>query len=167
MSYAVYFNSTDVTINHLAGVIAQCPPLVAMQYTGFAAVSAVTVYELAIKELFTEFGRKKHKTFGHFVDKHFKRLNGRIGLKDLREESLARFGDKYLNRFVRLLDIEEKNFLANHRASIKSNYGNLIVWRNSFAHEGKVPNNATFQEVQRSYENGKKVIECLAKTLVR
>lgn len=167
MAYHRFFNPTDSTINHLSAIITQCPPLIAMQYTGFAAVSAVTVYELAIKEVCTEFGRKKHKGFGHFVESHFRRLNGRISLNDIRTETLPRFGEKYLKRFNSLLEAEERSYLVANHASIKSSYGNLVTWRNNFAHQGTIPNNATFHEVQRSYESGKKVIDCLALALTR
>ena len=147
--------------------MASLDPLLQMQYTGFAAVSAVTVYELAIKEIFREFAGKKNKVFGHFVDKHFRRSNGKIGLDVLQKDYLPRFGDKYPKRFDRLISLEEDAYLRANRQSIKSSYGNLIAWRHEFAHEGRIQTNATFSEVQRSYDCGKKVIDVLAMALVR
>lgn len=167
MSYSAYFIPTDQTIGHLGTLVASLDPLLQMQYTGFAAVSAVTVYELAIKEIFREFAGKKNKVFGHFVDKHFRRINGKIGLDVIQNDYLSRFGGKYQKRFNRLISLEENSFLRANRQSIKSSYGNLIAWRHEFAHEGRIPTNATFFEVQRSYDCGKKIIDVLALTLVR
>lgn len=167
MSYVTHYAQADQTITHLATVVSGIDPLLRSQYTGFAAMCAVTVYELAIKEVFCDFARKKHKGYGHFVDSFFNRINGRIALRDLKQEYLPRFGDKYLQKFTRLLDTQEAGWLRANSTSIKSSYGNLIIWRHEFAHEGRVPTNATFAEVQRSYDRGKLVIECLANALVR
>ncbi len=167
MSYRPYFVPADQTIGHLATFVTSLNPQMQMQYTGFAAVSAVTVYELAIKEIFREFASKKNKVFGHFVDQHFKRINGKIGLDVLRKDYLPRFGDKYLKSFEKLIQVEETAYLRANGQSIKSSYGNLITWRHEFAHEGRVPTNATFSEVQQSYDRGKKVIDVLALALVR
>lgn len=167
MSYTRYFVPADQTIGHLSTLVSVLDPLLQMQYTGFAAVSAVTVYELAIKEIFREFAGKKNKVFGHFVDQHFKRINGRIGLRALREDYLPSFGDKYFKNFEKLIILEEAASLRTYGQSIKGSYGNLITWRHEFAHEGRVPTNATFNEVQLSYDRGKKVIEVLARALVR
>lgn len=167
MSYTTYFTPADQTIGHLGTLVAGLDPLLQMQYSGFAAVSAVTVYELAIKEIFREFAGNKNKVFGYFVDSHFKRINGRIALSDLKNEHLPRFGDKYLKKFESLLSSEEIKYLRTHHQSVKSSYGNLVAWRHGFAHQGQVPPNATFTEVQRSYDCGKKVIDALAQALVR
>lgn len=167
MRYTSYFASADQTIGHLATLVGALDPLLQMQYSGFAAISAVTVYELAIKEIFLEFASKKSRVFGHFVDQHFKRINGRIGVSDLRNQHLPRFGEKYIKNFDKLMKKAEDEFLLLHGQSIKGSYGNLITWRHEFAHEGRVPTNATFNEVQLSYDRGKKVIEVLATALVR
>ena len=162
-----HYETSDAVFSHLDAIVPTLPAMLQSQYVGFAAVSAVTVYELAIKDVFVNFSQKKHKTFGHFVAEHFRRINGRIGLNDLRTIHIVRFGRKYLERFDFLLEMEEKKVLLTDRKSIKSSYGNLIEWRNSFAHEGQPPRNATYDEVAKSYEMGKKVINCLANAMVR
>jgi hypothetical protein len=167
MPHTTYYGPADAVIAHLVTFVPSLPPQLQAQYTGFAAISAITVYELAIKYVLIEFSRKKHSVFGHFTQEHFDRINGRIGLKSLCNEHIPKFGEKYLNRFERLLNIEEKAVLISERASIKSSYGNLVSWRHEFAHEGQLPRNATFQEVVRSYELGKKVIDCLARSMTR
>ena len=166
MAYTDNYVSADQTIGHLAAIIGTVDLAIRAQYTGFAAVCAITVYELALKEVFCEFARKKHLGYGHFVERYFRRINGNITMRSIKDEYLPRFGDKYLNRFNTLLTKQEQLHLQQ-QVSVKSSYGNLITWRNEFAHEGRVPTNATFQEVQRSYERGKVVIECLALALRR
>jgi uncharacterized protein with ParB-like and HNH nuclease domain len=112
------------------------------------------------------FGEAKHKILGSFATKHFDRINGRIGLRTIREDYLPRFGAKYEQRFSRRLEEIEKRQLR-HGQSVKASYGNLLTWRNSFAHEGVVPSNATYDEVKRAYACGKRVMNCLAGCMVR
>lgn len=168
MSYTTFFPAADKVITHLAGVVAATDDQDLIgQYTGFAAVSAVTIYELAIKTVFIEFAERKHAVFENFVGAYFDRINGRITLRDLCKDYVPRFGEKYAKRFTRVLDEEEKRRLIAQGISIRSSYGNLISWRHEFAHEGRVPTNATFAEVRSAYQNGKVVIDCLATTMVR
>ena len=168
MAYGVHFVTADNVITNLATVVAAtADPILVGQYTGFAAVSAVTVYELAIKEIFIEFSAKKHKVFGYFTERHFERINGRITLHNLKKEHVPKFGERYQKRFEAALDKDELIELRASSISIKANYGNLIAWRHEFAHQGQIPTNATFAEVQRAYEYGKRVIDCLARCMSR
>jgi len=167
MTYAAHFSSADAVMVHLNTFVPGLAPDLQAQYTGFAAVSAVTVYELAIKEILIEFSRRKHQVFGYYVQDQYDRINGRIGLKSLRNEHIPKFGQKYLSRFEKLLEIEERGALVNLGGSVKASYGNIVTWRHEFAHEGRVPGNATFLEATRAYELGKKVIDCLARTMTR
>jgi hypothetical protein len=166
MSYVDRYSSADQTIGHLASIVGTVDVALRAQYVGFAAVCAITVYELALKDVFYDFASKKHLGYGHFVERYFRRVNGNIAIRAIKDEYLPRFGEKYSKRFDSLLSGEEARSLLV-QVSVKSSYGNLITWRNEFAHEGRVPTNATFQEVQRSYERGKVVIECLARALTR
>lgn len=95
MSYTAHFATADNVITNLAGVVAAtADPIVVGQYTGFAAVSAVTVYELAIKEIFVDFAHSKHKVLGQFAESYFERINGRIGLQVLKKDYVPRFGER-------------------------------------------------------------------------
>lgn len=168
MTYSTHFTLADNCIGHLNGVVPGiADPLLRSQYVGFASVVAVTVFELAIKQILTDFAQRKHRVFGAFVEAHFERLNGRIKLKDLRGEHIPRFGEKYVKKFDALLDAEERRILLALRKSMKSSYGNLITWRHEFAHQGRVPMNATYAEVCDSYSLGKILIDCLSKAMVR
>lgn len=168
MAYVDHFRHADDVILHLNGIVpGLADPLLKVKYTGFVTVAAVTVYELAIKEIFCEFGRRKHKVLGAFTESHFERINGRVTLKNIREDYCAKFGEVYVERFKKQLEVKVKAHLAAHRRDLRSAYSNLIVWRNAFAHEGIVPPTATYAEAVQSYEDGKAIIHTLATSMVR
>ncbi|WP_374632876.1 HEPN domain-containing protein [Ferrovibrio sp.] len=168
MAYAAHYALADGSVAHLSGVVpAIVDPDMKARYAGFVAVVGVTVYELAIKEIFCEFASKKHKTFGEFATVHFSRLNGRIKMQDLRGEHIKRFGLKYKDRFNKLVEAKDKAILLTGAKPATSCYDNMITWRHEFAHGGRPPTNATFEEVCEAYEQGKVVIECLFNAMVR
>jgi glutathionyl-hydroquinone reductase len=168
MAYASHFKHADDIVAHLNGFVpGLADPLLRVKYTGFVAVAAVTVYELAIKDIFCEFGRKKHKVLGNFTKSYFKRINGRVKIKDIEEEYIVRFGEVYVDRFKKRLKRIEKAHMVAYRRDLRSAYSNLILWRNDFAHDGKAPTTATYQDVVTAYEDGKAVIHCLASSMVR
>lgn len=168
MTYSDNFKHADDIVNHLNTVVPNIPdPLLQSKYVGFVAIAAVTVFELAIKDVFIEFGKKKHKVMGTFTEAYFKRINGKIKIDDIKNEYTIRFGKRYQTRFTSNLEICSKDYLEKYRRDIKSSYGNLIVWRNDFAHEGKLNTTATYNEVVQAYEDGKEVVHCLAKSMTR
>ncbi len=168
MSYANHFKHADDVVNHLNSVVPTLTdPLLQAKYVGFVAIAAVTVYELAIKDVFIEFGAKKHKVLGVFTESYFDRINGRIKVKVIKDDYIKRFGGRYKSRFEKNLEIISSAYLQKNKRDIKSSYSNLITWRNDFAHEGKISTTATYSEVVQSYEDGKEIIHCLAKTMVR
>ena len=142
MSYQNHFKHADELVAHLNGVVPNiADPLLQVKYTGFVSVAAVTVYELAIKQIFIDFATKKHKVLGHFTESYFERINGRIKLPVVKDDYIYRFGERYTNRFKKNIEVFSNNYLASHKRDIRSSYANLITWRNDFAHEGKL--NAT------------------------
>ncbi len=168
MKYDEYFKLVDDYLDHLDQVlVGTIDPFFRSRYTGLLAVGAVTVYELAIKTILIEFAVKKHRVFGKFVEEHFSRLNGRIRLGDLRGQHVKRFGLKYVKRFNKKLKETEDDRLSAGEGSVMESYGNIITWRNEFAHQGQVPRNATYEEVRNSYQLGKEVIHCLADSMQR
>jgi len=168
MPYVDHFRHADDVIAHLDTIVPTLPdPLLRTKYAGFVTVAAVTVYELAIKEIFCDFGRRKHKVLGAFSESYFKRINGRVTLDDIRKDYCQRFGDGYVTKFKFRLEATSKTHLAAHRRDVKSSYSNLIVWRNAFAHEGTVPATVTYREVAQAYQDGKEVIHSLAASMVR
>jgi hypothetical protein len=168
VAYVDHFRHADDVIAHLNTIVpAIADPLLRTKYIGFVAVSAVTVYELAIKEIFCEFARKKHKVLGVFSDSYFRRINGRVSLDDIKRDYCQRYGDGYASRFKIRLAKASATHLATHRRDLGSSYANLIVWRNAFAHEGVVPSTVTYGEVVQAYEDGKGVIHTLATSMVR
>ncbi|MDR0780257.1 MAG: hypothetical protein LBF16_06130 [Pseudomonadales bacterium] len=168
MAYVDHFRHADDVIAHLNGVVpALADPLLRVKYTGFVTVAAVTVFELAIKEIFCEFGRRKHKVLGKVTESKFDRLNGRVALKNIRDDHCKPFGDVYVERFNKRLDSVAREYLLTHRRELKNSYSNLITWRNKFAHEGSVPATVTYAEAVQAYEDGKAVIHALAVSMTR
>lgn len=168
MSYSNHFQHADDVIAHLNTVMPTIAnPLLQAKYVGFVSVAAVTVYEMALKEIFIEFSRKKHKVLGHFTEAYFHRINGKIKIKIIHDEYIAMFGDKYQKKFKKNLEGISRAYLTLHRRDLKSSYSNLITWRNDFAHEGKINSTTTYNEVVKAYEDGKQVIHCLAKSMAR
>ena len=166
MAYANRFINTDNLIIHLSSILNPTTnPAISSNYIGFLSVSAVTVYELAIKDIFKDFAIKKNKSFGFFVDSHFEKINGRIKLDNLKNEHISAFGEKYLTRFKKSLDLREKNSITLRLGSIKAAYGNLITCRHSFVHEGITT--LSLNEVINNYTLGKEVIHSLNLAMVR
>ena len=168
MSYVDHFLLADDYITHIDPTISTISnPFIVSRYTGFLSVSAVTVYELAIKTIFVDFASKKHNVFGSFTYSHFDRINGQIMLGLLRKKHIGAFGDKYLKRFDKILEKKENDILSSQGISVKHSYNNIIQWRHDFAHEGKAPSTATYDEVKNSYYAGKYLIECLNDAMKR
>lgn len=168
MSYLDHFQLADDYIAHLDTVMDSiADPFIKSRYTGFLAVTAVTVYELAIKSIFVDFAEKKHKVLENFTSTYFRRINGRIKTSVVKNEYVSKFGEKYVKKFDKKLKDKEKEILRTERASVLTSYGNIIEWRNQFAHEGIIPKNATYDEVKKSYNMGKYVINCLAEAMKR
>ncbi|MHC4454521.1 MAG: HEPN domain-containing protein [Planctomycetota bacterium] len=168
MAYLDHFQLADDYIAHLDTVMVSITdPFITSRYTGFLAVTAVTVYELAIKTIFIDFAMKKHKVLENFTNTYFRRINGRIKTSIVKDEYVSKFGEKYVKRFDKKLKDKEKEILRTEGASVLTSYGNIIEWRNQFAHEGIIPQNATYDEVKKSYNMGKYVINCLAESMKR
>lgn len=168
MDYNVHFKTVDAYLDYTNGFINSLSnPIIKQKQIGFVVISAVTAYELTIKEIFINFANKKHKLFGIYVENIFERINGRIKIDSLKKEHIKRFGDKYVDRFNKELKRSEDNSLKVKRRSIISSYGNIITWRNRFVHEGIIVDNASYEEAVQSYQDGKEVIYILSRTMVR
>jgi hypothetical protein len=166
--YSDHFRLADDLIAHLDTVLAGInDPFIASRYTGFVAVASVTVLEMSLKSILCDFATAKHKVLGTFCGKHFERINGRIGLDAINHDYLPRFGVKYQARFSRALDHLERQHLRSDGSSVKSSYGNLVTWRNEFAHGASVPQNASYDEVKRAFQCGKLLMDCLAGCMKR
>jgi hypothetical protein len=160
MPYTDRFIPTDSLIPHLTGVTSGIlDPRLKANYAGFLSVSAVTVYELAIKDIFEEFAQKKHNIFGYYIQTHFEKINGRIKIDSLRNDHIKGFGPRYVAKFNRELDRRENSLFSAHRISIKNCYGNLIVCRHEYVHQGNPT--LTFSEVVTNYNYGKEIIHSL------
>ncbi|MDW3206848.1 MAG: HEPN domain-containing protein [Alphaproteobacteria bacterium] len=160
--YTERFRLVEEYLDHLDSVMVGIgDPFIQSRYLGFVTTAAVTVYELAIKDIFFSFSDKKHKILGSFSRGHFDRINGRIKIKDLKNEHVNMFGRKYVDKFEKMLEKKEKQFLKDGFGSIKSSYGNIITWRHTFVHEGVAPGTTNYPEIKNSYKLGKEIIFCL------
>lgn len=163
-----HFTFADDYIAHTNSIVTSISdPFIKQRYIGFVTISAVTAYELAIKDIFINFARQKNKTFGTVVEKIYEKINGRISIRDLKEEHIKRFGDKYLNKFNKNLETRERSILRSSSRSIKSSYGNIVTWRHVFVHQGQIASNASYTEAVNSYEAGKEIIFVLYKSMRR
>lgn len=168
MPYIANFQHADDIVNHLNSIIPNLnDPLLSAKYMGFVAVASVTVYEVAVKEIFIDFAQNKHRVLGTFTENYFNRINGKVGIDVIRKEYIKKFGQKYLDKFDKKLNSTTIVRLNSHGRDIKNSYTNLITWRNDFAHAGRINTTSTYTEVVQAYEDGKEVIRCLAETMVR
>lgn len=168
MAYTTRFAHADAIVAHLNGLMPTLgDPLLETKYVGFITIAAVTVYELAIKDIFIDFAKKKHKVLGSFTERYFERLNGRIRTDDIQSRYLPHFGDKYVLQFKKRLKKAAFDYLKANKRDIISSYGNIITWRHEFAHAGIIKARATYPEAAQAYEDGKVVIDCLAQAMVR
>lgn len=166
MAYQDRFIATDNLIAHLTPIVTGIADAATKSnYAGFLSVSAVTVYELAIKDIFTEFATKKNSVFGDFIAKHFASINGRIKLDDLKGQHIKPFGAKYLDKFERKLKIREQAIFVATAHNVRSNYSNLIICRHKYVHAGNPT--LTFEEVLDNYETGKEIIHSLYEAMQR
>lgn len=167
MSYLNHFQHADDIIAHLDTFVPASPHLLQAKYIGFVTVSAATVYELAVKEIFIDFAQRKHKVLGNFTENFFYRINGRIKIADLRNDYIKKFGQKYLTKFDKIITKEKTIYFQSNQRMFDTAYSNLITWRHDFAHEGRINAMSTYQETVQSYKDGKEVIRCLALTMSR
>lgn len=166
MSYINRFRSTDALIPHLDTFVPSIQDqILKSRYVGLLAIAGVSVYELAIKDIFYDFSDRKHAALGAAARSNFNRLNGRIKIQALKNEHTIFFGEKYKKRFEKKLKDREHTYLLSQRQNIVTSYSNLIVWRHGFAHESIIP--ATYDEVKNAYTHGKEVVHCLHEVMTR
>lgn len=166
MPYHNRFVATDDLIAHLNPIVNTITDAaIKANYAGFLSVSAVTVYELAIKDIFSEFATNKNKVFGNFVDRYFSRINGKIMIGDLKDTHINRFGEKYYKKFEANLKKRETIVFNTTRKNIRSSYSNLILCRHNYVHKGSPT--LTFEEVLENYAIGKDVIHSLYDAMKR
>jgi len=168
MAYVDNFLIADDFIVHLDGVMNEIDDAyIQNRYLGFVALTAVTVFELSIKEVLCGFAEKKHVVLGNITRSKMEQINGRIKLDNLQKEFVKPFGDKYLSRFKKVLETAELESLRHRNGSIKASYGNIIQWRHDFVHKGKPPETTNYTEIKAAYERGKEVVHCLNKAMTR
>ncbi|WP_062428480.1 HEPN domain-containing protein [Treponema endosymbiont of Eucomonympha sp.] len=152
-------------MNHLISSVQTLPDeQLKSKYAGFLCTNAVTVYELAIKDIFIEFAEKKNQILGNFVERYFDRINGQIMLNDIKKY-VKLFGEKYLEKFNSKMEKKNKTIVKMCHNDIRAAYGNLITCRHKFIHSNN--QTLTFNEVVEYYKIGKEIIHVLNETMKR
>jgi len=168
MPYASQFAHADAVMADLARFVPTLTdPQLRLKYIGFATVAAVTVYELAIKDIFIEFAGKKHQVFEEFVKSSFSRINGRIKPSHIKDDYIPQFGAKYVVKYRESLRKQHTTYMRQYRRDFLNSYNNLVTWRHNFVHVGQLPTTVTFQEVLQAYDDGKHLIHCIASAMKR
>lgn len=158
-----FFADSDSFIEHIRGAANNIEDdYVTSRYVGFVAVSAITIYEVNVKQLLQSFGARMHPMLGNFASITFKKLNARIGRDDI-EKYLGHYGEDYVAGFREVVNAKERE--REQEGSVKGSYKNLLTWRHQFVHAGTLPNQATFDESLRAYELGKEVVNALSDIL--
>lgn len=165
MAYLSHFYEVDLLITQLAPTILTITDdMVKANFAGMLSVRAVTAYELAVKDIFIDFSRKKHKVFGTYVDSSLSRLNGKVGYQDI-QNFVKKYGSKYLDKFKNEVGKFSSALLESSHVDLLSSYDNLIKGRHSFVHQGTVI--LSWEETRNNYVIGKQVIEALNNAMKR
>jgi hypothetical protein len=168
MPSTLKFDHADAIVAHFSALASpSVDPLITAKYAGFVAVAGVCVYEMAIKDIFINFGMRKHPVLGSVTREKFERINGRVSYKAIKDDYVSLFGEKYSLKFSKAIRTRSDELLRLNGRDIVSSYNNVVTWRNDFVHAAQVPATATFLEVVRSYEDGKEVIRCLNESMDR
>ncbi|MBC6438961.1 MAG: hypothetical protein GDA49_00800 [Rhodospirillales bacterium] len=161
------FRLADDSLLHLYGLIDLIDDeLIKRNYLGFISVSAVTACELAIKEIFYEFGDDESELLGTVTRNIFHKINGRIAPNHLYNH-ISCFGKKYVDIFKERLRSTNEKTLQESGVNIIESYKSLVDCRNRFVHEGEILDTITYDELKRSYDSGKSVVHCLSDSMVR
>jgi uncharacterized protein with HEPN domain len=163
----VDFNNTDFFIEQIdINVKNTVDTQIKNRYIGFIAVTAITGYETAVRQIITDFAKSNHEILWNYVTSHLERLNAGISEEAIQERYLKRFGRKYSEAFKSNIQVANNGVMKTERNSNPSAaYRNLIQWRNQFVHTGIIPNTPTFEEAIKAYSLGKYIIVALEETL--
>lgn len=162
MAYTDKFKPADDLFSTFSSSINNFNDDLKSKITGFLTVSAVTCYELAVKDILIDFATSRHVEFGNFMMNHLKRINGNIKIKDLKD-LINNFGDHYKSDYEDQLKSCEQLLPPPQRFSMRDNYNSLILCRHSFVHANNVT--LSFQECRDYYAIGKNIIKALSQTL--
>lgn len=158
MAYTDKFQPTDELINEINTLKSHISQVALSKFAGAISVSAVTSYELAIKEILIDYASNKHNSFGIFIQNYLSRLNGRIQISYIKDE-IKKFDNTLAEKFeAKIGDVEKVE------PSVRSCYQNLIQGRHSYVHANQI--NLSYDECIQDYELGKKIIDALHKVMV-
>lgn len=158
MAYTDKFQPADELINEINTLKPHISSVALPKFIGAISVSAVTSYELAIKEILIDYAYSKHNLFGGFIQNYLSRLNGRIEIPDLKKEIKKIDNTLPTNFETKITEVEQIE------PSVRFCYQNLIQGRHSYVHANRI--NLSYDECIHDYELGKKIIGALYEVMV-
>lgn len=165
MPYQKHYKLVDDVTSHFDAVTATIDGFTLSRYVGFFAVASAAVIESAYKDIVLDFAERTHPTFSSYFASRHEQVNGRVKISQINEDCLKRFGGAFHKRFNSLLTRVDRYYIKQKGFSIVSSYGSLITCRHEFAHQGSIPETASYNDIKNGYEAGKVVLSCLAKAL--
>ncbi len=122
---------------------------------GLLVVSIVASYESCIKEILYNYSSAHNEKFAFFIENHFKRLNSKINISDLRGYAKM-FDPKIHSEFERELARNRDRVQKFLGKDIVGSYSTLLSWRHSFAHSAE--RQTTIEEALKTHRLAKMVI---------
>src|SRR3546814_123479 len=106
----------------------------------------------------SDLAERTHPTFSSYFASRHEQVNGRVKISQINEDCLKRFGGAFHKRFNSLLTRVDRYYIKQKGFSIVSSYGSLITCRHEFAHQGSIPETASYNDIKNGYEAGKVVL---------
>jgi hypothetical protein len=161
------FAATDSFLKHLDQVVSGIDDaFIIARYTGFHSLMAASAFETTAKKILLGFAASQGEILRTYCARDLHRINGRIRIKDFKETYLANFGAHFSDAFELRLAAADRVYVRSKGYGIRAAYGSLLTCRHEFAHEGQIPSNSSYPEIQKGYAAGKVLLGCLQNALL-
>src|SRR3546814_5566547 len=100
----------------------------------------------------SDLAERTHPTFSSYFASRHEQVNGRVKISQINEDCLKRFGGAFHKRFNSLLTRVDRYYIKQKGFSIVSSYGSLITCRHEFAHQGSIPETASYRSEEHTSE---------------
>lgn len=159
------YSQIDLLINNLDALVNAGEPddFLKSFFAALVAVEAAATFEKRIKEILIDYCRQQNTQFGLFAEKIFGRLKGRIQIKDLKDNYLAKLGGPLVDKFAGELENIRNQAHGHNYPDPADFYNNLIQARHKFVHENVLQ--LSFDEAKNYYLKGIEIISALERTI--
>jgi hypothetical protein len=127
---------------------------------GLLVVSIVASYESCIKEILYNYSSSHNEKFAFFIENHFKKLNSKINIDDLKKYAKM-FDPAIYTKFDRELKRNKALVQRLSGRDIVGSYSTILSWRHSFAHSAE--RQTTIEEALKTHRLAKIVIQTFNK----